>query len=213
MELKPSWLLYAGLLAAVVALLLFGWLANEVWRGGELRFDRFVREAIHASASPRLTYAMRGITQLGSPPFLIFASILLIWRLAEAGRTRAAILLVLAAMGAEALDELLKLVFRRHRPEAYFGYPEPSTFSFPSGHAITACCFYGVVAAIITVRLESRWKTVAVWLGAAFLAGLIGFSRIYLGVHYPSDVVAGYAAAVVWIGALRASYSLWLRGR
>jgi undecaprenyl-diphosphatase len=208
---QRSRLLYAGFSAAVAALLLFGYLADEVLRGETLRFDSFVRNTVHSWASPPLTYAMRGVTQLGEPRFLIVLSLVLILWLAKMGRKRAAILLVVAAAGAVALEELLKLVFHRPRPEAYFGYPLPSTYSFPSGHAISSCCFYGVLAAIVTARMRSRGAKIAVWTAAALLAALIGLSRIYLGVHYPSDVAAGYAVAVIWVAALRASYGAWPR--
>jgi undecaprenyl-diphosphatase len=208
-ETKRTRLLSAGFLGAVGALLLFSWLAREVALGEKLRFDIAVRDAVHSWASPRLTYAMRGITELGSPTFLLATTVLLLWRLASEGRRRVAVLLVVAAAGAEILDQLLKLFFHRQRPEAFFGYPEPASFSFPSGHAISACVFYGVAAALITARIESRLGRALIWTAAALVAGLIGLSRIYLGVHYPSDVVAGYATAVVWIAALREAYRHW----
>ena len=195
----------------MISLLLFGWLAKEVLAGATLQFDSLVRNAIHSWASPQLTYAMRGITLLGSPAFLLMVTVVLVWRLSTAGRPRAAMLLVIAGVGALALDEILKLIFRRHRPEAFFGLLDPASYSFPSGHAITSCCFYGVLAAILTVRMKSHFTRLAVWTVAALLIAAIGFSRIYLGVHYPSDVVAGYSAAIVWVAAVRASYGLWLR--
>lgn len=195
----------------MAALLLFAWLANEMLEGDTLRFDSAVRNAIHSWASPPLTAAMRGITQLGSPVFLIVISVVLVWRLAWMGRKRAAILLTVGAIGALVLTELLKLLFHRQRPDAFFGYLEPLGYSFPSGHAISSFCFYGVAAAIVTARMRSRAGKALVWCGAALGAGLIGFSRIYLGVHYPSDVLAGYAAGVVWVAALRAGYGVWLR--
>ena len=202
-------MLSAGFVAAVGALLLFSWLAREVALGEKLRFDAAVRDTVHSWASPSLTYTMRGITELGSPTFLLAITGLLIWRLAKVGRRRVAVLLIVAGCGAEILDQLLKLLFHRQRPEAFFGYHQPASFSFPSGHAISAACFYGVMAALIAARVESRLLKAAVWIAAAFVAGLIGLSRVYLGVHYPSDVVAGYAAAVVWVTALRASYRRW----
>jgi undecaprenyl-diphosphatase len=103
----------------------------------------------------------------------------------------------------------LKLIFRRARPEAFFGYAEPITYSFPSGHSIVSACFYGVLAAILTARMKSRARRIAIWMAAALLAFLIGLSRIYLGVHYPSDVLAGYAAAVIWVVAVRTGYERW----
>ena len=68
---------------------------------------------------------------------------------------RAALIFVIAALGAEALDALLKLLFRRPRPVAFFGYAQPLTYSFPSGHSVVSCCFYGVAAAILTARMRS----------------------------------------------------------
>src|SRR5262249_32475001 len=124
-------LLTAGFLAAAATVLLFGWLAGEVLRGETLRFDLAVRDAIHSWASPLLTRAMQGVTQLGSFYFLFPLGLILAWRLAEAGRKRAAVLLAVAAIGAEALNEILKLVFHRMRPEAFFGLREPITYSFP----------------------------------------------------------------------------------
>jgi membrane-associated phospholipid phosphatase len=205
-------MLYAGFAAAVAALLLFAWLANQVLKGATLRFDTAVRDTIHSWASPPLTAAMRGITELGSPDFLILISLVLIWRLVWLGRKHAAIILAVGSIGAELLNELLKLLFHRVRPVAFFGYIEPLGYSFPSGHSISSCCFYGVAVAILTARIQSRAWKILVWAGAALLAGLIGLSRIYLGVHYPSDVIAGYAAAIVWVAALRVGYGAWLRG-
>jgi len=210
---QPNKLLHAGFAAAVAALLLFAWLANEVMEGATLRFDNFVRDTVHSWASPPLTAVMRGMTQLGSPTFLILASVFLIWRLARTRRRRALVLLLVGAIGAELLNLLLKELFHRQRPEAFFGYAEPLGYSFPSGHSISSCCFYGLAAAIVTMRMHSRAGRALVWAGAALVVGLIGFSRIYLGVHYPSDVLAGYAAAIVWVAALRAAYGVWLRRR
>ena len=208
---KPSRTLIAGFLGAAAALVLFAWLADQVLRGQTMAFDAGVRNAVHAWASPYLTYAMRGFTFLGSPVCVIGIAALVVWQLVSAGRRRAAALLVVATCGAEGLDQILKLLFHRQRPEAFFGIADPITYSFPSGHAITAACFYGVLAAILTVRSSSLLAKAGLWTLAAVMAASIGFSRVYLGVHYPSDVLAGYAAAVVWVGAVRAGYFVWLR--
>jgi len=208
---KQNRLLYLGFLAAVAALLFFSWLANQVLRGATAEFDASVRTAVHGWASPRLTLAMRSITQLGAPPFVILVGAVVVWRLVAVGRKRAAILFVTSVLGAEALDQILKLLFHRPRPEAFFGLADPTTYSFPSGHAITSSCFYGVLAAILAARAHSAAAKAALWILAAGIALLIGLSRVYLGVHYPSDVVAGYAAAVVWVAAVRAGYLVWLR--
>jgi undecaprenyl-diphosphatase len=68
-----------------------------------------------------------------------------------------------------------------------------------------------MAAAILTKRMESPAVKAAIWIAAAFVVFAIGLSRVYLGVHYPTDVIGGYAAAIVWIAAVRAAYELWLR--
>jgi len=202
-----------GLLATALALLLFAWIAIEVVRGEGAEFDAAVRNAVHAWAFPRLTWVMRGFSQLGEAPFLIGAGLLVFWRLAASGRKRAAVLLVGTVLGSEALTQILKLVFHRPRPEAFFGLPNPEMYSFPSGHAITSCCFWGVLAAILAARSHSLRVKAAIWTMASVLAAMVGFSRVYLGVHYPTDVLAGYALAVVWVALVRARYAVWLRRR
>ncbi len=112
---------------------------------------------------------------------------------------RAAVLLMTTMAGAVILNFALKVSFERVRPDPFFDTPLPASYSFPSGHALYAACFYGVLAWLITARIENKSLRILIWLIAALLALLIGLSRIYLGVHYPSDVIAGFAAAIVWI--------------
>jgi undecaprenyl-diphosphatase len=200
-----------GFVAAAAALILFSWLARVALGGQSREFDAWVRDGVHQWASPSLTYVMKGFTLIGSAAFLLTGGMAVVAALARAGRKRAAVLLVTATFGAEALDQILKLLFRRPRPEAFFGLAEPMTYSFPSGHAITAACFYGVLAAILAARTSSLRLKAALWTFAALMAAAIGLSRIYLGVHYPTDVLAGYAAAVIWVAAVRAGYGIWLR--
>jgi undecaprenyl-diphosphatase len=116
---------------------------------------------------------------------------------------RGLLLLVLATMaGAGVLDATLKLAFHRMRPDPFIG-SKPSSYSFPSGHALVSFCFYGLIGGILSLRSDQRWKRVLIWTLASLLVGLIGLSRIYLGVHWPSDVLAGYAAGLIWMGAVR----------
>ena len=191
--------------------MVFAWLANGALREQTASFDAGVRSTVHAWATPGLTLIMLAVTQLGSAPFLLVVGALAIWRLAAAERKHAALLLGVAALGGEALDQILKLCFHRPRPEAFFGLTVPPTYSFPSGHALTATCFYGVLAALLAARTRPLAGKAGLWALAAALAALIGLSRVYLGVHYPSDVLAGYSAAVVWLAAVRAGYGLWRR--
>ena len=96
---------------------------------------------------------------------------------------------------------LLKSLFGRKRPLSPL-LKTAKGLSFPSGHALASFCFYGVLAGLIVDRVERLSVRVAVGVLAAVLVLAIGISRIYLGVHYPSDVVAGYIAAAMWVGTM-----------
>jgi undecaprenyl-diphosphatase len=97
---------------------------------------------------------------------------------------------------------MLKQGFARERPAAFFEYPLPLSHSFPSGHAFFAASFFGGLATLVSGRVRSRALQALIWIVALALILLVGFSRVYLGVHYPSDVFAGYAAAVVWVATI-----------
>jgi undecaprenyl-diphosphatase len=106
---------------------------------------------------------------------------------------------VITLAGAGLLNWLLKISFGRVRPEPFFDYPLPGSPSFPSGHALFAASVFGGLAALLAPRLKHRPLKIAIWISAALLILLVGLSRVYLGVHYPSDVLAGYAVAIIWV--------------
>jgi undecaprenyl-diphosphatase len=190
----------ASLAAAVLALFLFAWLGNEMLEGDTRHFDQIVRECVHGYASPGMTRAMNVISLLGYNVLIVELVIALVvfarlrWR-------RAALWLTIAMVGSLVLDLTLKYIYHRTRPTAYFGMA-PHTYSFPSGHAMCSFCFYGVLAGLLSARTKPLGWRILIWFTAAALVIAIGLSRIYLGVHYPSDVVAGYLAAAVWVGTI-----------
>lgn len=191
-----------SLLTAVIALLLFAWLATSVLESRTQFFDLTVRAAIHKYASPALTTVMKGVTWLGSGQVLLPSVLCLLAIFLLRGMGREARLLIVTMAGAGVLDTVLKLSFHRARPAPFFGISPLDTYSFPSGHALVSFCFYGLLAELIALRQKRlRWL---IWTLAGIIVALIGFSRIYLGVHYPSDVIAGYIAALFWMGAVRA---------
>jgi membrane-associated phospholipid phosphatase len=198
------WIWKPAISIALLAAVLFACLAAAVTSGSTNRFDLAARDAIHSWASPQVTYAMRGVTQLGSTAFLLPLGIIVVWRLIATGRRQAAVLLVVAAVGGEAWDQGLKHLFHRPRPEAFFGLPQPENYSFPSGHSMASACFYGALAMIAATEARSRTRRRAIWAAAAALVGCVGLSRIYLGLHYPSDVLGGYLAALAWLALLQA---------
>ena len=190
-------------MVTALALILFTWLALDVTRGDAMRLDTAIRDAVHARSSPPLTALMRGLSLIGSEVGLVPLGAILVWWLVAAKRRRAAVVFGVAALGGEALDQILKLLFDRPRPEPFFGFAAPVTHSFPSGHAMESCCYFGVLAVILAARQPSLLKRIAIFAAAALLVALMGFSRVYLGLHYPTDVLAGYAAAVIWLGVVR----------
>lgn len=192
--------LAASLCAAVLAIVLFAWIAHEMREGDTTRFDLTIRTWVHQQASPGLTRAMVMISALGANMllaiFMLAVAIFLLvhWR-------RAAMWLLISIAGALVLDLTLKHAFHRPRPTPFFG-SLPHSYSFPSGHALFSFCFYGVLAGVLTARMRSPRLRAIVWIVAAALVVAIGLSRIYLGVHYPSDALAGYLAAAVWVSTI-----------
>ncbi|MGO9262637.1 MAG: phosphatase PAP2 family protein [Bryobacteraceae bacterium] len=178
--------------AAIGGLLVFGAMAYPLVRGEAIGFDLPVRAAIHGWAFPALTVAMRMITMLGSQNLLAALGAILVWRFVKRGERQSAYLLAAGSLSAEALSELLKVLIHRPRPEVFFGLVPAETYSFPSGHAFVPAVYFGILAGILAAG--ARWRAAVV-----VLAAVLGFSRVYLGYHYPSDVVGGWALAVVWL--------------
>lgn len=191
----------ASLLVAALALLCLVFLAAKVARGETIGFDETIRGAIHSISTPALTQFFSIITFLGSQACVLgLSAIAAIVMLAKRQRRRAMLIAVTMA-GAELWLSILKNAFHRPRPEPFFGAHLPPSYSFPSGHALLSCCCYAVLAALGSAycRGSAGWL---IRLCAALLIFAIGVSRIYLGVHYPSDVIAGYLVAIVWMAAL-----------
>ena len=201
---KPVPLITAALLASLTisisTLVLFSWIADEMREGDTLRFDQSIRGFVHSFASPALTHFMFGMSFMGATgmiALLLIAIGLFAWKRWWRGIGW----LLITMLGATVLDITLKHGFHRARPEPFFG-ALPHTYSFPSGHSLFSFCFYGVLAGLINARVRSWWLRVVLFVAAAGMIGLIGLSRIYLGVHYPSDVLAGYLAGAIWVSTM-----------
>jgi undecaprenyl-diphosphatase len=192
-------ILFLGLATAAGALFLFSWLAEEVLDGDAQAFDETIRAFVHGFAGVWLTAFMKFVTMLGSTLFLSVTLICILIIFIRINWKHAAVLLTVNMVGAVILNFVLKVSFARARPIPFFDTPLPDSYSFPSGHALYAACFYGVLAWLIAARIRDRPLKILIWVFAVMSALLIGLSRIYLGVHYPSDVIAGYSAAIVWV--------------
>ena len=131
------------------------------------------------------------------------ATIAIVVRFAMQKWGREAKLFAITMIGAALLNMTLKLTFKRARPVPFFNLTAPETYSFPSGHSLMSCCFFGALAAIVTARIKRKRVRAIVWTLASVMFLLIGFSRIYLGVHHTTDVIAGFVAALIWILIIR----------
>jgi membrane-associated phospholipid phosphatase len=187
---------------ALAAAILFIVLARWVLSGEAMPFDLGIRAAVHAWASPLLTRVMIAVTTLGSEFFLPALGAVVVW-LATAHRGRPAILLATGSLTAELALQLLKLALHRPRPPVFFGLSPAETYSFPSGHVFVSTVFYGLLAGILMSLESSPRKRVWIAAIALLLVLLIGFSRVYLGYHYPSDVLGGWVCAAVWLTLAR----------
>jgi undecaprenyl-diphosphatase len=191
--------LLASLVCAVVSLLLFTGLADEMLEGDTRQFDAVVRQYVHAHSSKWLTATMQFMTLLGSALIVAIATAASSAALWIKGRRREALLIAITVIGGSLLMGTLKIGFHRERPEPFFDTRLPASYSFPSGHALLSFCLCGAGAALLSEEQKKHWVRIAIWAFAAVLVVAIGYSRIYLGVHYPSDVIAGYLAALVWL--------------
>jgi membrane protein DedA with SNARE-associated domain/membrane-associated phospholipid phosphatase len=192
-----------GLLAAAGGLWLFGGLAEDLLTGDPIvRFDRALDAYLHARATPPLTTFFLIITAFGSIEPLVLLGVVMAAFLAWGRRWVFLGSWLAAVAGSAVLNHLLKGLFARPRP--HFEHPllVETSYSFPSGHAMESFVVYGMLAYFAVLALRTWESRVGVVCGAALLVVLIGFSRMYLGVHYLSDVLAGYAAGAVWLSAL-----------
>jgi undecaprenyl-diphosphatase len=165
-------------------------------------FDEHIRSYVQSLASPSLTAAMRVLTRLGSTVGLtaIGAVVIAIFLYMRKLRYIGLMLLVMAGQGL--LQYSFKSIIGRERPQAMFDYVIGDTPSFPSGHSLAAVCFFGLLAYLLSREVSNKYSRAAIWTIAVTVIIAVGFSRIYFDVHYPSDVLAGYLAGLMWAGSV-----------
>ncbi len=187
---------------AAISVLVFAWLSISVMKDETSRFDDHIRNLIHQTSQPGLTEAMKLASYIGEAAnveVLTLAAAVVFW---IQGKRRNGVVLAATILGASILANVLKLYFHRARPAPYFGLASPGTFSFPSEHALMAICFYMVLAHLVNSHVQPVRIRAGIWVVAVSMTLVIGFSRIYLGLHYPTDVVGGYAAGAAWVSAI-----------
>lgn len=205
-----TWAAPAGAVALfLVPLLVFAVLAAHVAGRGTVVFDQPVMMWVHSATTPWLTDVMAAVTQLGGPVLRAVGAVLAV-ALWLVGRWRDAAFVVIAQVGSSQLNVVLKSVFERTRPDFWQHLTVENTPSFPSGHSMASMTIAAVVV-VLTWGTRHRWTALA---AAVVYVLLIGASRIYLGVHFPSDVLGAWCLAVLWVGAVAVvlwPLARWLR--
>ena len=187
-----------GFLFCLAGVIAFAQLADEMGEGDTAGFDAFVRDGVHSFNTPLLTQLAVFFSFIGDWPFLTILGIAIFAFLLYIKWKREALIFLITNAGELVLNVSLKAFYQRARPEALVDYSLPPSYSFPSGHALGSFCFFGVLAWLMASNVDTSGRKWMIYLSAALLILAIGLSRIYLGVHYPSDVVAGYVVGGVW---------------
>lgn len=186
----------------VLAILVFVELADDAPEGDylpiETRIMQLMRNGDQPLGPPGTAAVVRDVTALGSAVVLSVMTLLIVGYLLISRRFRIAGLIAVATAGGQVLNLTLKHAFARERPDAALHLVEVSSTSFPSGHSMASSIFYLTMGALLA-RMARRRREKTYFIGAALLLTiLVGFSRLYLGVHYPTDVLAGWSAGTAW---------------
>lgn len=167
-------------------------------------FDQTIAAWIQALESPVLTHLMEGFTVIGSGWVIaILVPVIAIFLYLVLGHRRELIFFIGVIIGSSLLNVVLKIIFHRARPTIHH-IIEATGYSFPSGHSMAAFTLYGIVTFLLWRHLSDSFKRGILVLFSTVMILMIGISRIYLGVHYPSDVLGGYMASGSWLAA-----SIW----
>jgi undecaprenyl-diphosphatase len=205
--------LVAGVIIFVTMTLTLGEISEDISNHEPLTVaDAQLSTWLHSHTLPLLTSVMFVVTYLGSSVIVSCVAVVfglyLIWR----RRLYWLAAFVSSVYGGMLLNKILKYEFQRPRPHFDDPLLSLTSYSFPSGHTMTATVLYGVLAAYFFTTTQDWRRRVFIVLVASFLILLVGFSRIYLGAHYLSDVLGAMAEGLAWLSlCLTVVYSVWRR--
>lgn len=218
-SVQTEWLVIAALLVPAAAIWGFIELADEVVEGSTAALDERILLAFRSSEDLTdpigpgwLEEMMRDFTAMGGVGVLTLITLAAAGYLLTIGKRHAALAVVIAVGGGILLSTLVKEFFDRPRPDLVPHGSYVSTASFPSGHSMMSATVYLTLAAMLA-RVRPRWRTrLFILLSAVFIVLLVGISRVYLGVHWPTDVLAGWSVGAGWaIGCWL--LTIWLQRR
>ncbi|ANS76181.1 hypothetical protein AWM70_17650 [Paenibacillus yonginensis] len=195
-------------LISLLCAILFVVLALSIRREWIVSFDQTIIQEVQGWETPGLTRFMEALSWIGTTKVVITIIVVIMLLLYFGfGHRRELIFFVWVCLGACLLNIVIKSMFKRERPDLH-RIIEETGYSFPSGHSMVSFALYGSLAYLLWKHISSRaGRTALLVLNGSMIAG-IGLSRIYLGVHYPSDVLGGYIASGCWL-----TLAIWLGGK
>ena len=198
MNLKIQ-LLWAFMMS-VISLIGFSFMAILISRHDILTFDSTIISYVQGLEMPALTAIMKFFTFIGSGNAIFVIAVIVMFFLYKVLHHRFELLFfTIVVLGAGILNGMLKDIFQRARPDLH-RLIEIGGYSFPSGHAMSAMAVYGALAFLLWRHISTRFGRNLLILFSAMMIFMIGISRVYLGVHYPSDIIGGYFASGFWLG-------------
>lgn len=174
---------------------LFCYVAGEILERQSILLDSRILLWIHDHSSHVLDSLFLFITTVGNAEIIGPATVLICAYLWYRQHREAVTIVMSSFFGAAAANLVLKLLFHRQRPNFWQSSLHESSYSFPSGHAMASSA---LVFALVVIAWNTRWRWLVVSLGLPFIV-LVGYSRLYFGVHYPTDIIAGWLASLVWV--------------
>jgi membrane-associated phospholipid phosphatase len=186
-----------GLTTCLFILFVLAKIFEEVFEREAFAFDTSWLLWIHQFANPSLNAVMLTITRLGNPSFVVSVvtvslGILWWWRYYYEAK-----IFIIACLGAFVLNTGLKLVFTKLRPQLWTRLISETSYSFPSGHALGSLVLYGMIAYLLAIHYPKF--SLLIYTLTVILVAAIGISRLYLGVHWPTDIIAGYGVGFLWL--------------
>jgi undecaprenyl-diphosphatase len=205
----PRTLTITGLLLAfALEIAAFAHIVEDYLTGDPIvRWDLHFATWLHEHASHPLVRILEAVTLAGNAAVLGLVVVAAALVLLRRSRSSEAAVLAIAFVGAAVLNALVKLIFHRDRPE--LGFVHLDTYSFPSGHAAVSSATFTVMAYLLARHYRSTRTRVLIALAAAVAIALVGFSRLYLGAHYLSDVLAGFSFGLAWATLCLLTYTAW----
>ena len=188
-----------GLIIFIATLVFIG-VAVGVQTGYLDGFDDAVRYRVYSMRSDKLTVFWRFITHSGDRYVVIILGIILL--LIKSLREKYGVKFAIAALSSTALYQIMKYIFQRPRPDLALRLIEQGGYSFPSGHSMNCLVSYGILIYLLLRYCENRRLAKLLSFGLGLLTILIGFSRVYVGVHYPTDIIGGWSLGIAVLVAM-----------